>query len=147
MARFGKHKKKGAGTESMPRSPKESMNEAENPNAPPPGQQSSEPPQQLYEGPRASKGSQEKISKLQKETDEVTNVMRGNVDQMLARGESMQDLSKQTENLQTSSQAFASKAAAVKKKLWWKNFRTILIVAMIVLLIVLVIFFRFFFSR
>ena len=106
---------------------------------PPSGQPSSEPPQDLYKGPSASKESEEKISQIQKQTDEVTRVMQGNVDQMLTRGEDMQDLTKQTETLQTSSQVFAENAAAVKKKLWWKNVKSGIIVAAIILLIIIAI--------
>jgi hypothetical protein len=139
MTRSNKHKKKGVEAEHIPRSPKMSEGEPQSQGAPPPGQQPTESPGQLYEGPRASKESRDKISRLQKETEDVTGVMRGNVDQMLSRGESMQDLSKQTESLQSSSKVFATKATAVKRKLWWKNFRTMIIVSFIVILIVIAI--------
>ena len=106
---------------------------------PPPDQLPPESSNVPYTGPSASKESEEKVSRIQKETDEVTHVMQGNVDQMLTRGESMQDLSKQTETLQTSSQVFAANAAAVKQKLWWKNVKTGIIVAAIILLIIIAI--------
>jgi hypothetical protein len=133
MGRFSKHKKKEA-TE-IPTSPKTATEGA---NTHPPGLQPSGSPHDLYEGPRATKESQDKISRLQKETDEVTNVMKGNVDSMLTRGESMRDLSKQTEDLQTSSQVFASKASSVKRKLWWKNVRTTAIIIAVILTIIIV---------
>lgn len=133
MGRFSKHKKKEKSE--IPASPKAAAEEA---TTQPPGLQPSGSPHDLYEGPRATKESQDKISRLKKETDEVANVMKGNVDSMLTRGESMRDLSKQTEDLQTSSQVFASKASAVKRKLWWKNVRTTAIIVAVILTIIIV---------
>lgn len=91
----------------------------------------------LYDGPKAAEGSLEKTQQRQKEVEEVTDIMNKNVDNMLVRGENLQDLSQQTETLQTSSKQFSKNAEAVKKKLWWKNVKMGIIVAAILLVIII----------
>jgi t-SNARE complex subunit (syntaxin) len=139
MEEFSKTKQEGTGEEPNSNPPNNSMGDFQEQNTYQNEQPPQEPAGEMYNGPKSTKESEEKISRIQKQTDEVTQVMKGNVDQMLTRGESMQDLTKQTETLQTSSQVFAENAAAVKKKLWWKNVKTGIIVAAIILLIIIAI--------
>ena len=67
-----------------------------------------------------------RIAEVQKELEDAQVMMNKNVDKMLFRGESLEDLSKRSETLQDSSNKFAEHAAEVKNKLWWKNFRTLI---------------------
>lgn len=67
-----------------------------------------------------------RIAEVQKELEDAQVMMNKNVDKMLFRGESLEDLSKRIEALQDSSNKFAEHAAEVKNKLWWKNFRTLI---------------------
>ena len=99
----------------------------------PPEQQ----PPSLYDGPRASEESMEKIKGLEKDVDEVTGIMNKNVINMLQRGENLEDLSKKAETIQDSSKEFARTAGTVKKKLWWNNVKMGIIVAGVLLVLII----------
>merc|ERR1712079_699843 len=57
------------------------------------------------------------------QVDQVTNIMRGNVDKIMEREGKPQDLENKAEQLQADSQQFQKTVIKVKRKAWLENMK------------------------
>ena len=67
--------------------------------------------------------SQKKTQQVQKQVDEVKDIMHQNIKKVVERGENIQSIDQKTEELHQSSQQFHKKTVEVKKKMWWKHLK------------------------
>ena len=80
-----------------------------------------------------------KSAKVQKQVDEVKDVMQKNVSDAMARGEQLDDLEAKTLALEEGSKSFAKNTKQVSSKLWWKNLKYWAIIIFIIVALILVI--------
>ncbi|PAV17713.1 synaptobrevin [Pyrrhoderma noxium] len=94
-------------------------------------------------GARGSGGgsSNPKVASLQKELDEATGVMQSNIQSVLGRGDTLDRLQDQTDNLAVSAQNFRKAGHKVRKNMWWKDMkmRIIIGVAVVIILIIIIV--------
>eukprot|EP00117_Sycon_ciliatum_P029002 scpid97512/ scgid23196/ Vesicle-associated membrane protein 3; Cellubrevin; Synaptobrevin-3 &gt; Vesicle-associated membrane protein 3; Cellubrevin; Synaptobrevin-3 len=83
----------------------------------------------------AMAASGQKLEQVQQQVDEVTHIMKKNVDYVLERDAKLQDLDDRAEELQVGANQFERQAKKIKNKMWWKNVKMwiILIVVLLVL--------------
>ncbi|KAJ3305679.1 Vesicle-associated membrane protein 4, partial [Blyttiomyces sp. JEL0837] len=82
-----------------------------------------------------------KIAATQKQVDAAINIYQDNVNAMIGRGEDLEKLKDQTQQLDESAQQFKVSARDVKRKMWWKDFKMTLILSAVIIVIVLIILF------
>jgi len=64
-----------------------------------------------------------KIQNVQEDLDRVKGVMQENINMVLERGEKLDHLVVQSENLMDTSNSFRSGATRLKDQMWWNNFK------------------------
>ncbi|XP_018428400.1 PREDICTED: vesicle-associated membrane protein 8-like [Nanorana parkeri] len=79
------------------------------------------------------------VRDLQREVEEVTNVMTENVERILARGENLDTLRNMAEDPEASSEHFKTTSKKVSRKCWCRNEKIIAIICVIVGIIILLI--------
>ena len=89
---------------------------------------------ETFNGPNA-----DKLTKLQSEIDGVKGVMLENIDQLLERGEKIDNLVSQTEVLADQSEHFLSNSRTLRKKMWWRNVKLMILIVIVVLIILFVV--------
>jgi vesicle-associated membrane protein 7 len=72
------------------------------------------------------------ITKVKGQIDEVKGIMISNIDKVLERGNQIDSLVVQTEELSNVSSDFRVKSKAVKNAMFWKNVKLILILLVII---------------
>ncbi len=92
-------------------------------------------------GPRVGPAlaSDDRLSGLQRQVREVTDVMRDNVGRMLDRGDRLDDLQARSEGLDVASGEFMAHSTRLRKRMWWQNTRAKLAVGGSVALVVVII--------
>lgn len=83
-----------------------------------------------------TKVQRKRLQKQTAEVDEVAGIMKVNIDKLLDRGEKLEDLERNAENLNFKAMSFQTTAKKVKTKYWWKNVKFWVLLLLIVLLIV-----------
>eukprot|EP00736_Rhodelphis_marinus_P003962 Rmarinus@m.22017 len=63
----------------------------------------------------------DKLSSVQKDIDDVKQIMETNIEKVIARGERLSLLVDKTENLQQDSFSFKKNASKVESRYWWKD--------------------------
>ncbi|CAH3104538.1 unnamed protein product [Pocillopora meandrina] len=91
----------------------------------------------LYSDPGYDESDQ--ITKVQKEVNEVKDVMTQNIEKVLERGEKIDVLVGKTEELDHSSQVFHRQAKRLRREMWWKNKKICLILVFVIAIIIAVI--------
>jgi len=83
----------------------------------------------------------QRTAALQAQIDDTVGVMRENINKVSQRGERLDSLQDQTDNLAVSAQGFRRGANRVRKQMWWKDMkmRMCLIAGIIILLLVIII--------
>ncbi|XP_071495021.1 vesicle-associated membrane protein 8-like [Diadema antillarum] len=72
---------------------------------------------------------------IQKEVDQIAQIMVSNIDKMLDRGDALDDLMVSVEDLEAQAKGFQVVAKQVKKKEMWKYRKQTIILTIIVILI------------
>jgi len=82
-----------------------------------------------------------RTARLQAQIDDVTGVMRENINKVSQRGERLDNLQDKTDNLAVSANGFRRGANRVRKQMWWKDvkMRMCLFAGIIILLIVIIV--------
>ncbi|XP_032241231.2 vesicle-associated membrane protein 8 isoform X2 [Nematostella vectensis] len=91
----------------------------------------------LYSDPGRAGG--DAINKVQREVDEVKDVMTKNIEKVLERGERIDILMDKAETLDNSAQTFQRHSSRLRKKMWWQNTRMCIILIFVLLIIVAII--------
>lgn len=84
--------------------------------------------------------SQRRMQQTQAQVDEVTEIMRVNVEKVLERDAMITQLDERADALKEGAEMFEKQAGALKSKFWWKNMKMILIMGGIGVVLVLVLF-------
>ncbi|KAI8969662.1 synaptobrevin-domain-containing protein [Pilobolus umbonatus] len=88
--------------------------------------------------PNAQRGqpaANNKTTQIQQQVDEVVNIMQGNIDKVLQRGERLDDLRGKTEDLEATAKHFRRGANQVRKRMWWKDLKWKIIIGVTILVI------------
>ncbi|KAK2911293.1 hypothetical protein Q8A67_003426 [Cirrhinus molitorella] len=93
--------------------------------------------------PKEGESSQDvdRIKSLQSQVDGVKDIMSQNVDQILAHGERLEDLTGRSEDVLDGAKNFRHTSQKVARAYWWKNVKLIVVIVVIILVIVLIIIF------
>ncbi|KAI8615081.1 synaptobrevin [Chytriomyces sp. MP71] len=83
--------------------------------------------------------SNSKVNTVQKQVDEVVNLMNDNIAKVVQRGENLEQLQDKTEGLQQSALQFKKGASDVRKAMWWKDMKMKMILGGILLVIIIII--------
>jgi ABC-type sugar transport system permease subunit len=82
----------------------------------------------------------DQIQSNRAQVDDLTNVMRQNINMALDRDIQLNKLDRHIENLEMSAGEFRTTTVNTKKKYWWKNVKwTIILITVIVLILVIII--------
>ena len=82
-----------------------------------------------------------KTVKIQKQVDEVKDVMENNVTDAMNRGEQLNDLEAKTLALEEGSKTFVKNTKQVSSNLWWKNMKYSAIIVGVIVVVVLIVLF------
>ncbi|XP_048652975.1 vesicle-associated membrane protein 3-like [Marmota marmota marmota] len=72
-------------------------------------------------GSSAATGSNWRIQQTQTQVDEVVDIMRVNMDNVLEKDWKLSELDDHADALQAGASQFETSAAKFKRKYWWKN--------------------------
>lgn len=81
----------------------------------------------------------DKFTAINQSINEVTEVMRDNMDKVLQRGDRIDNIHGKSEDLVNQAQTFESKANELKKKLCWRNAKLTIMVVIGVAIVILII--------
>jgi len=84
--------------------------------------------------------SSRRMQQTQAQVDEVTEIMRVNVEKVLERDAMISQLDERADALKEGAEMFEKQAGALKSKFWWKNMKMIAVMVGIGLVLVLVMF-------
>jgi len=79
------------------------------------------------------------------QVEEITTIMKENVNKLFTRGDRLEDLDARSENLRSASSDFHTASSRLRKNLWWKEMRTRLILALLIVLVIITIIGLFYF--
>jgi len=82
---------------------------------------------------------QEKIQETRKQVDEVTDVMKNNMDRILEREGKLGDLQLRADQLQTDTEQFQRTGIKLKRQYYWENMKMKLLIALCVLIVIIII--------
>lgn len=86
-----------------------------------------------------------KIGGLQKKVDDIKTIMLGNIEEVIKRGEKLQDLDTKAELLSFEADKFKSSGVALRKKMWWQKAKWQVVAgiagAVVLLIIILIIYY------
>ena len=84
-------------------------------------------------------GKGDKLQALQQDIESVRGIMLENVDQLLERGEKINVLVAETEQLNEQSDQFFHSSRDLKRAMWWKNVKIMLLIALVLIIVIFVI--------
>lgn len=97
-------------------------------------------------GPKVNPESVEKMQEVHKQIDETTQVMQGNIERALERGERLGDLEAQTGQLAESSKQFHKNVKQAEQNLWMKNMKLAIYTALVGMIVLAIIIFAIWWS-
>ena len=80
-----------------------------------------------------------RVSALQGQVQEVTEIMTKNVESVIEREGKLEDLNERAELLAENAEQFKSNAKAIKKKTMWENMKMKIIIAVVAIVLIIVI--------
>lgn len=80
-----------------------------------------------------------KIKDLQNDVDEITNVMKTNINKVLERGDRVDILNERSDLLSSRANEFRINSRAIRRKFWWQNFRIQLFIGTAVSIVLILI--------
>ena len=80
-----------------------------------------------------------KVTALQGQVQDVTNIMNQNINTVLEREGKLKDLEDRAEVLKEGSNQFEKSGLKLKKKMWWENMKMKIIIGVIALLFIVII--------
>jgi len=89
---------------------------------------------------QAGAGKQDKLSQVQRQADDVTNVMRQNIEKTMQRGDQLDELDDKSVRLEESAQRFQKSAVKVNRMFClrsWRNMAIIVVLCIVVLVLIL----------
>lgn len=86
--------------------------------------------------------SDDRLGSVQAEVDQVSGIMKQNVEVLVSQGEALHDLTSKTDDLLSEARTFKKSSTDMKNALWWKDMQTKLIVGGVAFIVLLIIFFN-----
>ena len=80
-----------------------------------------------------------RVSALQGQVQEVTEIMTKNVESVIEREGKLEDLNERAELLAENAEQFKSNAKAIKKKTMWENMKMKIIIAVVAIVLIIII--------
>lgn len=80
--------------------------------------------------------SSSKIAIVQNQINETTSIMKKNIEQVLNRGEKLEDLEKKTDDIRIESIEFEQTSRKLKDEMCWKKYQLQLIIIGVIITIV-----------
>lgn len=80
-----------------------------------------------------NRGEGDSLAKLQNQVQEVTGVMKNNIEKVLDRGDKIDSLLDKTTNLEASSGQFFTSSRKLRRKMWCKNVKMWIILAVVII--------------
>lgn len=80
--------------------------------------------------------SEDKISQVEGQVDELKGIMVKNIDAIADRGEKLELLIDKTEDLQANSISFKTTSRGLARSMWWKNMKITIIVVIVIILVI-----------
>ncbi|KAJ3137928.1 hypothetical protein HK100_000226 [Physocladia obscura] len=80
-----------------------------------------------------------KVTKLQNQVDEVTNIMNANLSEIVNRGDELEKLKTNADDLHSKAKVFDKVSKDVRWNMRWKDMKMKLILAAIIVVILLII--------
>lgn len=87
--------------------------------------------------------AQRRMQQTQAQVDEVTEIMKMNVEKVLERDAMISQLDERADALQEGAEMFEKQAGALKSKFWWKNMKMMIVMVVIGLVCAGVIYMKF----
>ena len=84
--------------------------------------------------------AQKRMQQTAAQVDEVTEIMRANVEKVLERDAMISQLDERADALKEGAEMFEKQAGALKSKYWWKNIKMIAIMAIVGIILLIIIF-------
>lgn len=75
--------------------------------------------------------AQRRMQQTQAQVDEVTEIMRVNVEKVLERDAMISQLDERADALKEGAEMFEKQAGALKSKFWWKNIKMMIVMGVI----------------
>lgn len=83
--------------------------------------------------------SDDRVSQVQREVDEVSGIMKENVSTLVQQGEALNELNAKSEDLLSEARNFKKSSTNMKNRMWWMDMRVKLIIGAVVGVILLII--------
>jgi hypothetical protein len=80
-----------------------------------------------------------KLEGTKKQIDEITGIMRANLEKVLERDTMLSNLEDKSENLKDGANRFETTARKLKHKFWWKNLKFTIGIGVVIMVFILVI--------
>ena len=84
--------------------------------------------------------AQKRMQQTAAQVDEVTEIMRANVEKVLERDAMISQLDERADALKEGAEMFEKQAGALKSKYWWKNMKMIAIMAIVAIILLFIIY-------
>ena len=75
----------------------------------------------------------DKLSRIQDDIGEATDVMRQNIEQVVGRGEHLEVLVEKSDDFSSNARAFQKGSVGLRRALWWKNVKMMAMLACLLL--------------
>lgn len=79
-----------------------------------------------------------KIVELQNDVNQLTGVMKNNINKILERGDRIDTLNERSELLSGQANEFRINSRSVRRKFWWQNLRFQLVIGVIIMAIIII---------
>ena len=83
--------------------------------------------------------NQSQIDATRQQVDEVTNVMKQNVQKLYEREGKLSDMADRADQLQEGSKQFNNTAVRIKRKHFWENMKMKIIIGVVIAVIIIII--------
>lgn len=87
--------------------------------------------------------AQRRMQQTKAQVDEVTEIMKMNVEKVLERDAMISQLDERADALQEGAEMFEKQAGALKSKFWWKNMKMIIVMVVIGVVLAGVVYMKF----
>jgi vesicle-associated membrane protein 7 len=81
-------------------------------------------------------GKEDAIGNVQKEIENVREIMTENIERVLERGERIDLLVDKTDRLGMSARDFRVRSRGLRRKMWWKNAKLMVLLAFVIVFLV-----------
>ncbi|XP_018012924.1 vesicle-associated membrane protein 8 [Hyalella azteca] len=79
------------------------------------------------------------LERTKRQVEEVKSIMGENVQRVIARGETLENLDARAANLTANASEFQRTSRSLQRKMWWKNIKMWLILGLIAIIIIVII--------